>query len=98
MSKAKHTLGPWAINPKASLCVEGPGGRGVASTGGYFDNTSDGAYEIENQANARLISSAPDLLEALELADAVLSGLNMNMEVVERKIRNAIAKAKGITP
>jgi len=35
-----------------------------------------------------------ELLEALTLADAALSGANMNMKVVEQKIRAAIAKAK----
>lgn len=36
-----------------------------------------------------------DLLEALELADAALSGANMNMNVVERKVKAAIARARG---
>lgn len=35
-----------------------------------------------------------NLLEALELADAVLSGANMDMKVVERKVKAAIAKAR----
>ena len=34
-------------------------------------------------------------LEALELADAALSGANMNMRVVERKVKAAIAELKG---
>jgi predicted DNA-binding protein (UPF0251 family) len=34
-------------------------------------------------------------LEALELADAALSGANMNMAVMERKVKAAIAKLKG---
>lgn len=36
-----------------------------------------------------------ELLEALELADAALSGANMNMKVVERKVKDAIAKSRG---
>ena len=36
-----------------------------------------------------------DLLEALELADAALSGANMDMKVVERKVKGAIAKSRG---
>lgn len=44
---------------------------------------------------AQLLASAPDLLEALELADAALSGANMNMNVVERKVKAAIARARG---
>lgn len=34
-------------------------------------------------------------LEALELADAALSGANINMRVMERKVKAAIAKLKG---
>jgi predicted nuclease with TOPRIM domain len=41
------------------------------------------------------LNALPDLLEALELADAALSGANMNMTVVARKVRAAIAKARG---
>ena len=43
----------------------------------------------------RLIAAAPDLLEALKLADLMLSGANMNHRVVETKVRAAIAKATG---
>jgi GTPase len=34
-------------------------------------------------------------IEALELADAALSGANMNMRVVERRVKAAIAELKG---
>ena len=54
------TPGAWAVNPKAATNVEA-GRRGVAACGGYFDNTSDGAYAVENEANARLIAAAPDM-------------------------------------
>jgi hypothetical protein len=47
------------------------------------------------QEDWTLAAAAPDLLEALELADAMLSGANMNASVVERKVRAAIAKARG---
>lgn len=45
-------------------------------------------YDALNAVNA-------ELLEALELADAALSGANMNMKVVERKVKEAIAKSRG---
>ena len=44
-------------------------------------------YDALNIVNAAL-------LEALELADAALSGANMNMKVVERKVKDAIAKVR----
>lgn len=47
---------------------------------------ADNIEELEAQRD--------ELLEALALADAALSGANMNMKVVEQKIRAAIAKAK----
>jgi hypothetical protein len=47
------------------------------------------------EANARLIEAAPDLLEALELADATLRGANMNRNAVERKVSAALTKARG---
>lgn len=36
-----------------------------------------------------------ELLEALELADAALSGANMDMKAAERKVKDAIAKGRG---
>jgi hypothetical protein len=49
------------------------------------------------EADAKLIASAPQMLEALLLADAMLSGANMNASVVEKKVRSAIAAATGGT-
>jgi hypothetical protein len=36
-----------------------------------------------------------ELYEALELADCLLSGANMNRRVVERKVKGALAAARG---
>jgi hypothetical protein len=43
---------------------------------------------------AALIAERDDLLRALKLADAALSGSNMNMNVVQRKVQSAIEAAK----
>lgn len=43
----------------------------------------------------RLYEVNQEALEALKLADAMLSGANMDAKVVERKVRAAIAKAEG---
>lgn len=50
------------------------------------------------ERRATLIAAAPDLLEALELADCLLSGANMNRKIVEQTVKAALAKAKGDTP
>jgi hypothetical protein len=47
------------------------------------------------ESDANLIAAAPELLEALELADAMLSGGNMHSGVVKNKVRAALAKARG---
>ncbi len=44
----------------------------------------------------RLYKLNQELLEALKLADALLSGANMNVKVVEQKVREAIEKAEAI--
>jgi len=108
MSKAQHTPGPWAIDEEMD-CY----------TGGYHIRTDDGyaicglwdqytsLTEDAQKANALLIASAPELLEALEAAHNQMS---MAYECVEKGFydealvhlgsmsrlrKEAIAKAKG---
>jgi hypothetical protein len=83
-NSVKFTKGPWKYNPKTSQVY-------AASQICKIWQFGDG----EGKANAHLIAAAPELYEALELADAALSGANMNMNVVERKVKAALAKARG---
>ena len=72
------TPGELQLNRVSHLSVETEAGRGVASCGGYYDNTSDGRYAEENSANARLfvltkrlarrVIAAEKLAEALRVA------------------------------
>lgn len=63
----KHTPGPWGISRRTATGVVAKGERGICSTGGYSDSRVDGAtLNAENEANARLISAAPDMLAELE--------------------------------
>lgn len=95
---SEHTPGPWRLNKHAELAVENEVGRGVCSTGGYQDNFSDGAYFLENQANARLISAAPELLGALEALWMWTKNWDAPMmdddEFPRSQIEAAIAKAR----
>jgi hypothetical protein len=50
--------------------------------------------EAQRDAQAATIKA---LVEALRLADAALSGANMNIAVVERKVSAALAAAKETT-
>lgn len=43
---------------------------------------------------SELLEQRDELLEALELADLAFSGKNMNMAIIERKIKAALLKAR----
>jgi hypothetical protein len=97
---AQHTPGPWfAVQPKHAngwwvVSTDPEGCDGV-------DDSGDGGFE---EANARLIAAAPEMLEALkECAEylgppEVTQYPNVQASVVNALIRNvraAIAKATG---
>lgn len=101
---SKHTPGPWEVSIDDCGRLAGRPGIfapdeldcAVVHWDGFvqeFWRSARGDKEI--QANARLIAAAPEMLEALELANAALSGANMNLRTVEQKVRAAIAKATG---
>lgn len=88
MSESKHTPGPWTIAAGRYLLAITP-----AQTKQIAIFDSDDDWEDEQQANARLIAAAPELLEALEEC------LTCEFPVIDRdavsKARAAIAKATG---
>ena len=53
-------------------------------------------YEMMGHIDAQAASNKA-LVEALRLADGALSGANMNIVVVERKVRAALAAAEETT-
>jgi len=92
---AKHTPGPWeAFATPVGVGVISRRRADVAHCGGF---DTDRPRE-EEEANARLIASAPDLLEALiELRDAH-HGLRSSAKIKHAaylKARAAIARATG---
>ena len=81
MSEGKHTPGPWQLN---DLSVESSSeGKWIACTDSHMGNDL-----CEDQANARLISAAPELLKA---AQDLLQGYTAARAL---KIQEAIKKAK----
>ena len=57
------------------------------------------ALHVEAAAELRRLHEVnAELLEALLLADAMLSGANMDAKAVEKKVRAALAKATGEQP
>ncbi|WP_206759317.1 hypothetical protein, partial [Acinetobacter baumannii] len=67
MSEFKHTPGPWHVDPNWGPSEEHPEWASINIGSDYICVSGHiGA------ANARLIASAPDLLEALKLAEEML--------------------------
>ena len=103
MMKRKWTPGPWAVDKRASFCVnadrDGSTG-GVCSTGGYSASWRDGEeLMLENQANAHLISAAPELYEALEFMRTCFECgcVESGKEIAIKRAKEALAKARGET-
>lgn len=93
------TPGPWYVTGKRTRYVEAriDGGliQEVAACG---PTKADGGYGPQQEANARLIAAAPDLLEALiELADCGAEAWGEVRPCV-KWARAAIAKATGEQP
>jgi hypothetical protein len=83
---SQHTPGPWRIGD-AGFTVFGPPKPGALP---------ETIAPVKNRANARLISAAPDLLEALEaLLDRDPAPPLEKIGAVYVNARAAIAKARG---
>ena len=85
---ANHTKGLWIAER-----VIGPRGWIVTGNGGQYDIAviRDGSGNPENEANARLISAAPELLDALKAMREECIGFVPNCA---DKVDAAIAKAE----
>jgi hypothetical protein len=83
MANAKHTPGPWVVSGKATINSTMRGWVASVST-------------VDRVANARLISAAPDMLEALR---GILESMEMENPLAHKTqidaARAAIAKAEG---
>lgn len=83
----KFTQGEWLVNPRAS--------RNVKCNGVTIANCSSGQSgdsEEEEIANTKLISAAPELLEALKICYASLSTYGSH-PIIEKQVENALKKA-----
>ena len=100
---SKHTPGPWrARSCQTAVLVDVVRNGDAMLIALVADNDSRGDTDTERKMNnASLIAAAPQVLEALELADELIDQLiidNTDNYAEERvKIRAAIAAAKGAT-
>lgn len=103
---SKHTQGKWFTDRPSSygtIYIECRIGQGLLQEVAAVGPTANGT--VEQEANARLMAAAPDLLHALEMAEEVLCRLerivdrgeddSINLEPEILSARAAIAKAKG---
>lgn len=94
MTEQEHTPGPWAYVPNLSGSANHQGYR-IAQEGSAWAHASvqpgdeDG---VLGQANARLIATAPEMLEALEQMVDAFGHYSIHPYM---KARGAIAKATG---
>ena len=95
--KAKHTPGPWILGDENNQHAEILIGDLVANIDRQDRYGLHMACSREEMlANARLIISAPDLLEALESCLDVFINQGWDDDLIAaKKARAAIAKAKG---
>lgn len=79
MSEAKHTQGPWSFDPEDKSIVGQDEGLSIAT----IDNIDVGRdkgfrFGEESKANARLMATAPELLDALKTAISRLQDVLQN--------------------
>jgi hypothetical protein len=91
-SPTAYTAGPWHIDrqsPYSEICIKPYPGKIVCD----IDGTDE-----ESEANARLISAAPEMLDACYFAIGFVESWekeNGPTEFVHRALEIAIAKAEG---
>jgi len=92
----KHTPGPWFTSrPHQTIYIEARIGGGMLQEVGAIGPTEGGPRQQE--ANARLIAAAPELLEALQglLAGEEIATSLEDYAAASEKARAAISKATG---
>ncbi len=87
MNTTQHTPGPWGFTPTATL-NDAPCRWEILGAGGVIAETNDHTTD----ANARLIASAPDMLDALQ---AVCDAYGDRDTLLMAQVKAALAKAKG---
>jgi hypothetical protein len=93
----KGTQGEWTFKHGATNICSKESGRMIANSAVYSCNTDDGEHLIENEANAKLIASAPELLEALQhslrLAESLPNKESVGVKMFVKAANKAINKA-----
>ena len=93
------TPGPWMINQETQEVYAEPDPKGPSIVVADCCNANAPDSDKEQEANARLIAAAPELLEALanalENIEGCLVGQDLPSMIIRDKARAAIRKARG---
>ena len=101
MNTTKHTPGPWVVQHEGSQTIIVSRTAQESDSGGPTVSYIYNHESRQSKANARLISAAPELLEALQLALATLNRVHPptspfdSTQGTRDVINAAITKAKG---
>ena len=101
---SNHTPGPWVVVGRLTKYVEARlVGRLIQEVAACGPTMADEGYGQQQEANARLIAAAPDLLEALQDVDALWMHHSVahgdgKIGPLHEKVIAAIAKATGEQP
>ena len=88
-----YTKGPWKVNGRGANIVCDEYGNRIVSTA---RDLSCDVWGSDSKDNARLISAAPEMLEALELFLIVAEKLhNAGFKAEIKEAQRVIKKAKG---
>lgn len=97
-----HTAGPWSVGFRAYDVTAADGYMKVCDVRGWGYLTGKGSLGLDagtataiQEANARLIAAAPDLLEALKVAADLCVGTFAEGGTPHKRMLAAIAKATG---
>jgi hypothetical protein len=89
---SKHTKGPWEAFTEPEFSDWWAIRQVTADGLNHEVGSCDGGFE---EADARLMASAPDLLEAAEMAKSVMILMGWENDPTTLKLSRAIKKAKG---
>lgn len=89
MTNSKHTSGPWHIEKNGTTYDI------LSETNGYIAELNNNGDDYE-KANAQIISLAPEMIESIQYAHDLLSGLPSNREINElvSKLADIIKKSQ----
>lgn len=90
-SEVKHTPGPWHFSSARTSCD-----FHVHQKSGVMIAVCGRSTAVENEANARLIAAAPELLAALKgFLDHVGGAADRDLQSLLYQAEDAISKAEG---